>query len=98
MWCQNLPPGTAGQGPGSVRGIGNYLPYTVGQGCSQVNRWQLLAPGHCGAVVQAVLVMSEPTSQAFWGRDACTVEQVCRLLKRCQNLRPRHFDAGVHAV
>ena len=161
-------PGTVGQGPVSVRGIGNYLPCTVGQGCSLVKRWQLLPLGHCRAVVQAVLAMSEttsqalwgrdactvvqvcrlfkraqgyrlfmwcpnlsgtvgqacrlfkhcrnlpprhcwavvqsvfavsePTSQALWGRDACTVEQVCRLFKRCQNLRPRHFGAGVQAV
>ena len=37
-----------GQGSGSVRGIGTYLPCTVGQGCSLAKWWQLLPPGHCG--------------------------------------------------
>ena len=86
------------RGAGSLHGIGTYLPDTVGQGCSLVKRWQLLPPGHCGAVVQAVLAVSEPTFQALWGRDACTIEQVCGLFKRCQNLRPRHFGAGMQAV
>ena len=68
------------------------------KGCRLFKQCRNIPPGHCGEVVQAVLAVSEPTSQALSGRGACTVEQVCRLFKQCQNLRPRHFGAEVQAV
>ena len=66
---------------------------------------QNLPPKLCGAGVQAVKAVSEPTSHALWGRGAgClssnrtylrgTVLQGCRLFKWCRNLPPRHCVAG----
>ena len=56
-----------GRGAGCSSGVGNYLLSTVGHGCRLFKWCQNLPPGHCGAVVQAVKVVSEPTSLALWG-------------------------------
>ena len=66
-----------------------------------LKRCRNLPPGHCVAGVQAVLVVSGPSSLALFGRGAgClsgvgtyipgTVEQGCRLFKLCQNLPTGH--------
>ena len=77
--------------------------------CKLFQRCQNRPPEHCGAGVQAVKAVSEPTSHALWGRGACClrgvgtylkgiVGQGCRLFKQCLNLPARHCVVGVHAV
>ena len=94
-----------GRGASGLSGVGTYLPGTVVQGCRLFKRCQNLPPWHCGAGVQAVLVVSEPTPRALWGRGAgClslvgtyipgTVGQWCRLFKQCWNLPLGHCGAG----
>ena len=42
----------------------------MGQGCRLFKPCQNLGPRQCGAVVQAVKAVSEPTSRSLWGRGA----------------------------
>ena len=72
------------RGAGCLKGDRTYLPGNVGQGCRLFKLFQNLPPGHCGAGVQAVLVVSEfrgagvqadssvskTTSGSLWGRGA----------------------------
>ena len=78
-------------GAGCLSGVRTYLPGTVLQGCRLFKRCQNLPAGHCVAVLQAVLVVSEPTCQApSYSGESCfsnvgtylpgTVLQGCRLL------------------
>ena len=58
------------RGSGCLSGIGTYLHGTVLQKC-RLFKWCLNLPaGPCGAGVQAVLTMSEPTCWALCCRDA----------------------------
>ena len=88
-----------------LSGVGTYLLGTVWQGCKLFKRCQNLSTEHCGAGVQAVYAVSEPTSHALLGRGAgCfsivgtylqgTVLQGYELFKRCWNLPPGHCVAG----
>ena len=74
-------------------------------GCRLFKRCPNLPAGHCVAWVQAVKVVSEPSSRALWGRGAaclsgvrtylpCPVGQVCRLFNGGQNLPPGHCWVG----
>ena len=76
---------------GCLNGVRIYLLGTVLQGCRLLKGSGNLPTGHCGAVVQAVLQVSEPTSHGLWGRGAgclsgvgtslpCTVLQVAGCL------------------
>ena len=98
-----------GRGAGCSSGVGTYLQGTVGQVCRLFTWCGNLPPVHCGAAVQVVQVVLEPTSGALWGRCAgClsgvetylkgTVRQWCRLFKWCRKLPHGHFWAGVQAV
>ena len=98
-----------GQGCRLFNRCQNLRPGHCGQGGTLFKPCQNLSPVHCGAGVQAVLVVSEPSSQALWGRGAgCfsgvgtylpgTVRQGCRLFQWCWNLPPGHCEAGVQAV
>ena len=71
------------------------------QGCRLFKRCLNLPAGHCVAVLQAVIALSEPTYHALCCRDAgCfsngrtylpgSVLQWCRLFKRCRNLSAGH--------
>ena len=51
-------------------GVRTYLRETVGQRCSLFMRCQNLPPRDCGAEMQSVYAVSEPTSERLWGRDA----------------------------
>ena len=55
---------------GCLSGVGTYLLDTVLQGCRLFKQYQNLPPEHCRAGVQAVFLVSEPTSNALWGRGA----------------------------
>ena len=90
-------------------GVRTYLRETVGQRCSLFMRCQNLPPRDCGAEMQSVYVVSEPTSERLWGRDAVclcgvrtylreTVGQRCSLFMRCQNLPPRDCGAEMQSV
>ena len=94
---------------GCLSGLKTYLPGTLGNRCRLFKPCQYLGPRQCGAGMQAVQAVSEPSSQALWGRGAgClsrlrtylpgTVRQGCRLFKQCWNLPLGHDEAGVHAV
>ena len=98
-----------GRGAGCSSGDGTYLSGTVGLRRRLFKYCQNPPPRHCGAEVHVVEVLSEPTSQAMWGRGAgClstvrtylpgTVGHGCRLFKGRKNLPPGHCGAGVHAV
>ena len=99
----------SGRVAGCLSGVRAYLLSTVGYRSRLFKQCQNLPPGHCGAGVQAVLVKLEPFSDALWGRCAgClsgagthlpgTVQQWCRLFKRCRKQPPGHCGAGVQAV
>ena len=98
-----------GTGAGCLSSVGAYILGTVGQRCMLLKRCRNLRPEHCGAGVQAVSAVSEPTSWALWGTGTgClrgdetylpgTVGQMCRLFKRCLNIPPGHCGSGVQAV
>ena len=89
--------------------VRTYLLGTVLQGCRLLKHCWNLPTWHCGARVQAVLAMSEPTYWAlcYSGADCLsgvrtylpgTVLQWCRLFKRCQNLPAGHCVTVVKAV
>ena len=89
--------------------VRSYHMGTVGQECRLFKWCRNLLLGHCWAGVQSVKVMLESTSPALWGSSAgcligvrtyllVSVEEGCRLFKRCQHLPPRHCWAGVQAV
>ena len=50
-----------GRGAGCLSSIGTYLPGTVLQGCSLFQRFRNLPPMNCGAGVQDVKAVLEPT-------------------------------------
>ena len=93
--CQNLPQMALwGSGAGCLSHVGTYLPVTTGQWCRLFNWCWNQPPRHCGAGIQAVKALLQPTSRALKGRDAgClrgvgtylpgTVGQGCRLFKWC---------------
>ena len=100
LWCR---------GAGCLSRVGTYFLATVGQLCMLFKWCGNLPQGHCGAGVQAVRAVSEPSSPALWGRGAgClsrvgtyflgTVGQWCKLFKWCGNLPKGYCGAGVQAV
>ena len=52
-----------GSGAGCLSGVRTYLPGTVGQGCKLFKCYRNLPPRHCGAGLQAVSAVVEPTSR-----------------------------------
>ena len=109
MVSEHISQALCGWDAGCLSGLKTYLPGTLGQGCRLFKPCQNLGPRQCGAGVQAIQAVSEPSSQALWGRGAgClsrlrtylpgTVRQGCRLFKQCWNLPLGHDGAGVHAV
>ena len=100
--------GTVGQGCRLFNWCLNLPPGTVGQVCRLFKR-STTTSLDCGAGVQAVYTVSEPTICALWTRGAgClspagpylrgTVGQGLRLFNRCLNLPPMHCVAAVQAV
>ena len=79
------------RGAGWLSGLETFLLGTVGLGCRLFKCCSKLPPRHCGAGVQAVKAVSEPTSRALLG-------QGCRLFNLGWNLPPEHCWAGVQGV
>ena len=101
--------GLSSRGAACLCSVSTYLPGTVGQGCSMFMQCRNLPLRNCGAGVQHVYAVSEPTSQELWGRGAAclcsvgtylsgTVGQGCSMFMQCPNLPLRDCGAGVQHV
>ena len=65
-----------GRGACCLSHVRTYLLGNVGQRCRPSKRCQILPQGYCGAGVQAVKAVLEPTSPAMWGRGAGCLSHV----------------------
>ena len=103
--CHNLPPWHFGAGSRLFKRYWNLPLRHCGEGVQAVLAVSEPTTRAMLAGVQALQAVSEPTSQALWGRGTGsltivgtyftgTVQQGCKLFKRCRNLPPGHCGAG----